>query len=241
VALPLCLLISSCSLLSEEKSWPKGSGTPESSPEVAPPANPGTPVPDDPAQQFGSCKELAMGPWADQDHAPDPIGSLLDGKFPSSELEGDGQAEPDRIRAFKTLDDYRDPSTLEDPGYVYAAMEKAGYERAAEARWGDDHEFKAVTIIQYRDAAGAKDAMTAHLIDLCRRAITYTVRPDQAGLTLLRNKGAVRTMFVMDDIVVSLFTCGCEWPNDADRLEGIAKWADQVKATIAAKAGSSEA
>lgn len=141
---------------------------------------------------------------------------------------------PDEVNEFPDLISYRDPSTLEDPGMVYDAMEAAGFEEAIEARWGEGNAFTAITVIQYRDAAGAKDALTAHLTDLCRRATSASTRDASNGLLLTRDSGAVRSVFVMGDIEVSVFTCSCYWSDLVSRSDGITDWAWGVEATLAA-------
>ena len=177
------------------------------------------------------CQQLALGPWADVEHGPDPIGRVRDGVVPALP---DGQhSPPDKLTEFPDLASYRDPSTLEDPGMVYDAWDRAGSVKGIEARWGEGHAYTAITVVQYRDATGAKDALTAHLTDLCRRATSATIRDHANGLVLTRDSEAVRSVYVMGDIEVSVFTCSCYWPDLDARKEGLGYWADDVEGKLA--------
>ncbi len=210
--------------------WPKGGGGAPPAQEDAPAPAAGDPQPGKQVATVEECQQLARGPWADAQHGPDPIGRVRTGVVPS--LPDGNDSPPDELTEFPDLISYRDPSTLEDPGMVYDAMEAAGFQEGIEARWGEGNAFTAITVIQFRDAAGAKAALTAHLTDLCRRATSATVREGGNGLLLTRDSEAVRSVFVMGDIEVSVFTCGCYWSDLVSRSEGITSWAWGVEAKL---------
>lgn len=183
-------------------------------------------APADQAFDQAGCLELAKGPWADHPHGPDPIGLLRAGKLPPF----DNYAEASHIRVFHSPEEYDDPSTLDHPAEVRKAMRAAGFREAAEVRWGEDDEnFRAITMIQYRDAKGAKAALSTHVASLCGRAITTTVVDGGNGLQILRESGAVRRMTVTGDLVVSEFACVCSAPSDSERQAGVDSWAHQVQ------------
>lgn len=213
-----------------DEAWPKGAGGAPTAQADAPTAAAGEPEPGRRVTTVEDCQQLARGPWADAEHGPDPIGRVRDGVVPS--LPDGSDSPPDHVTEFPDLISYRDPSTLEDPGMVYDAMAAAGFQKGIEARWGEGHAYTAITVIQFEDAAGAKDALTAHLTDLCRRATSATVRDGGNGLLLTRDSEAVRSVFVMGDIEVSVFTCSCYWPDLPSRTDGITGWAWGVEAKL---------
>lgn len=211
--------------------WPKGAAGIPPALEAAPPAAEGDPLVPRQVSGAAACQALAKGPWHDIAPGPDSLGRVREGIVPGLR---DGQdSPPDYLSEFTTLDSYRDPSTLEDPGMVHDAWEQAGFQRGIEARWGKGTAYTAITVVQFRDAAAAKDAMTAHLTDLCRRTTHASVRNNANGLLLSRDSEAVRSVFVMGDLEVSVFTCSCYWDDLPQREDGISTWAFQLETALA--------
>lgn len=210
--------------------WPKGdAGIPDAT-ETAPPASDGPILAPTRVSGTAKCQELAKGPWHKVEHGPDPLARVREGLVPA--LPDGEDSPPDYLSEFTTLDSYRDPSTLEDPGMVHDAWEQAGFKQGVEARWGHGPSYTAITVVQFRDAASAQDAMTAHLTDLCRRTTQASVRDNSNGLLLTRDSEAVRSVYVMDDIEVSVFTCSCYWDTVEHREEGIHTWAFQTELAL---------
>lgn len=218
------------SQLRGEKAWPQGSGTaaPPNTATTAPAPSAGDPLPADKVVDGAiDCAALARGPWATLPHGPDPVADIRAGRVPS--LPGSsGHEPPDSERAFASVDDYRDPSRMVDPGSLRAAMVKAGFQEGYEARWGTGHRIALISASRYRDARAAKTVLTTHLLALCPEAVRATVRDDRNGLTLVRDSGTVRTVFVLDDVEVSVMVCVCHGSSDADREALIDEWSDGV-------------
>lgn len=181
-----------------------------------------------------ACQEQATRTWRSASYEIDPLAAVRSGEIPTVP-DGIGDRPPDVVRDFPTLAVYDDPSTLEQPEVVAAAFERAGYLDGVDARWGySEVNFAAVTMVRFRDAAAAQEAMTAHLTDLCRRAVHATVRPDGTGLTLLRDSGAVRSLFVVDDVEVSVFVCACFFADATERQDGIEAWSAALQEAVGA-------
>ncbi len=85
-----------------------------------------------------------------------------------------------------------------------------------------------ISASRYRDAEAAQTVLTTHLLALCPEAIEATVRADRNGLTLVRDSGTVRTVFVLDDVEVSVMVCVCHGSSDADRKALIEEWSASV-------------
>lgn len=229
-ALVLATLAAGCSLPDREEAWPRGDGpVPTADPTATTRPPTGTaPLPDG-TRGVGpdGCRQLAAGPWAHLEHGPDPIADVRAGRVPSVPGSG-GDEEPDSRRDFTSVDQYRDPSSMVDPGALHAAMAEAGFVEGTEARWGTDRRLALISVSRFADAEGAQRVLTTHLTALCGEAIRATVRDDGAGLTLVRDSGTVRTVFVLDDLEVSVMVCHCYGTSDADREDLVDDWSTGV-------------
>ena len=109
-------------------------------------------------------------------------------------------------------------------------MIDAGFVEGRDVRWGTRHRLALVSVNRYRDADAAKDVLTAHLTALCGEATSVEVRDDRAGLTIVRESDTVRTVFVLDDVEVSVMICHC-YGSDNDSRRAII---DGTKARVTA-------
>ena len=249
------LLLGACSLIGSSDPWPRGSGAPPA-PNTATTAialaKAGTPRPAerDLAGPEG-CRQLASGPFARVAHGPDPRGALRDGEVlglaqtsapisgtpalnddPPGGLPG---AKPDQVSDYDTLDRYRDPNTMASAGSLHAAWSKLHFEGATAASWRSGHDHQTVTITQFGSAAEAQQALVAHLTELCPYANATMVRPDHTGVTLGKDTGSTRSLFVLDDVEVSVYACPCSSLG----IGATDEWAKQVEATLRKGARSS--
>ena len=160
-------------------------------------------------------------------HVGDPIGDIERGDYPAV-LDGDGERPADSVDRFASLRDYRDPSTLVDPGALYAVMERAGFVDGIQAVYAPDGAQAVVTVTQFESSAGAQAVLTAHLDDYCSLAVVTRPRVERNGLLMLRDRGAVRVLFVLDDLEVSVFECGCFGTSDEGRADQVEAWAALV-------------
>jgi hypothetical protein len=211
----VAVLVGSCSQGLGDASlrtWPEGPGPVPEAQQAPVRARSGTPS-DDPAagslaETVSACRALARGPWRELRYPEDAVALVRAGRLPVPG-QGDTLGTPEQVHEFATVEDYRDHSTYEDPGAVFAAMDRAGFEAGAEGVWGSGLHLSAITAARFRDPAAARDVLTAQLDDYCRRARSAVTLEDDNGLTVYRRSGASRTLFVVGDTVVSVFTCGC--------------------------------
>lgn len=173
------------------------------------------------------CRDLTAGPWTRPDHGADPVAAVREGRVPAF-VDGPDGTPLDQVTEFATAADYVDPSTLEDPARLQAAFEDAGLVEGIEARFEEGPWLTAVTVVRFRDADGAADALGAHLHDYCHRAVETWTRAEGNGLTVLRESLAVRTVFVLGDTTVSVFVCACFGADDENRLDGLEWWTHHV-------------
>lgn len=204
----------------------------------APPPKAGAPAPTgdpvvggQPISDTKSCRTLAKGPWQTIPYGADPVATVRAGKIPPFVSGADGT--PLKITEFPTVDDYNDHSTLEDPTKIYEAFTAAGYEEGIEASYVKGAADTTVTVVRFRNAAGAKAALSAHVSDYCQKAIGGQSNPEGTGLTILRESKTVRTMFVMGDAEISVLVCECYGDTDADRERYVEEWAEEIKAILA--------
>ena len=212
---------------------PNAGGAPGS----ASPSGNGGPTPGLIVHGADGCRGLASGPWSPIPHGPDPLGAVRNGKLPALIPGADGTP-LDQITEFPALGDYQDPSTLGDPGRVRDAFDAAGYLGGIEARYEHGDEQTVVTVVRFRDAAGAGAALTAHLVDYCHRAVDARELATANGLLVLRDSASVRTLFVLDDIEVSVLVCSCFGKTDEIRQALVGEWASQITAVL--EAGGSD-
>lgn len=186
---------------------------------------------DQPISDTKSCEALAKGPWRNTSYDSDPVAVVRAGRIPPFISGPDGT--PLKVTEFPTVDDYNDHSTLGDPTKVYDAFTTAGYEEGIEASYVNGGEDTTVTVVRFRDAAGAKAALSAHLSDYCQKAIGGKSNTEGNGLIILRESKTVRTMFVMGDAEISVLVCECYGKTDADRQRFVEEWAMEVEILLA--------
>ena len=214
--------------------WPRGDGDPPAAatPTTVAPKS-GDPIP---AELSGrgadTCRELAKGPWATLLHGTDPVADVAEGRIPGVPTGSRADDPPDSERTFTSVDEYRDPSSMVDVGALREVMIDAGFVEGRDVRWGTRHRLALVSVNRYRDADAAKDVLTAHLTALCGEATSVEVRDDRAGLTIVRESDTVRTVFVLDDVEVSVMICHCYGSDNDSRRAIIDEWSSQVKGEL---------
>jgi hypothetical protein len=182
------------------------------------------------------CRDLATDPWTRPEHGSDPVAAVREGRVPAF-VDGPDGTPLDQVTEFTTAADYVDPSILEDPVRLQDAFEEAGLVEGIEARFEEGPWLTAITVVRFRDADGAADALGAHLHDYCHRAVETWTRAEGNGLIVLRESLAVRTVFVLGDTTVSVFVCACFGTDDENRLDGLEWWTHHI--VDALTAGSS--
>ncbi|HEX2577872.1 MAG TPA: hypothetical protein VHK88_16095 [Aquihabitans sp.] len=218
----------------------EGDAAPEATTTTAPPsveAAPPSVGADPPGARVGldgveSCRELAHGPWAWVPHGADPLGAVRAGRMPEFIREGPDRTPLDQVTDMPTVDDYEDPSTLEDPATVRQAFVDAGYQDGVDARYEDGNYLTAITMVRFRDAAGASAALSAHLADYCSRAEDGYVRTERNGMVVLRDSGTARTMYVLDDVAVSVLVCVCYVDDPTERQHSVERWSEELDAAL---------
>ncbi len=178
------------------------------------------------------CRAAAAGPWASVSHGPDPLGAVRRGAMPAFIPDGPDQTPLDQLTEMPAVGDYRDPSTIADPDRLLEAFAAAGYQEGIDVRYEEGNYLTVITLVRFRDAAGAAAALSAHLADYCSRAERGHVRTDRTGLVLLRESDTVRTLFVLDDVEVSVSVCGCYEDDDDERLSWTERWSDDIIAVL---------
>ncbi len=181
-----------------------------------------------------ACRDFAADTWSRLDHGADPVAAVREGRVPSF-IDGPDGTPLEQVTEFDTADGYVDPSTLEDPARLQAAFEAAGLVEGIEARFEEGPWLTAVTVVRFRDADGAADALGAHLHDYCHRAVETWTRTEGNGLIVLRESLGVRTLFVLGDVTVSVFVCACFGADDENRLDGLQWWTHHVVDALTAE------
>jgi hypothetical protein len=207
-------------------------------------------APTDPAAESGlpetgeyrpgdACEDLAQGPWTNRTTEADLLEGVRNGNAPPFLGESGGLTF--EVTEFPTIDDYDDPSTLADPRALYEAWVDAGYQEGIDWRHGDHSDIAALTLVRFRDEGGARAALSALLEDYCGRAVEAKVLDDRSGMTVVRDSEAVRTIFVVDDVVVSVMSCGCYGTSTADRKNLVDDWSAQAMDSLSVPADGTTA
>lgn len=184
------------------------------------------------------CTAQAEGPWTNRTTDADLFASLRAGAMPPFLDATDGITF--EVREYPTVDDYDDPSTIQDPAGLRAAWAAAGYQEGVDWRHGDGGDVVSFSLIRFRDDGGARAALSALLADYCSKAYESKILDDRSGMTVVRQTGAVRTMFVVDDTLVSVMSCGCYGDSELTRRRMVEDWASRgLGALEAADASSS--
>jgi len=179
--------------------------------------------PDTVADAVGAddCLADVPSPLADRELIGDPIADLSSGAVASVY----GSDHPlDQVTVFETLAEYPDPSTPTDLDAVLDAWEDAGFAGGVAAKSQVGNNLVKATAVEFRSPDDAKAAVTAHLRDLCHRAVSSKVLGDGAGMMMLRESGAVRSVWVVDRYELSLFVCVCVGENDDERQDHVLSW-----------------
>ncbi|MEZ5137500.1 MAG: hypothetical protein R2711_01585 [Acidimicrobiales bacterium] len=169
----------------------------------------------------------------------------LRGRPPPGPPRRQGAAVPGRPRRprlrgaeYPTVADYDDPSTIRDMGGS-RRWSRAGYQEGVDWRHGGDGDVADLTLLRFRDDGGARAALSALATDYCSRAFSASLLDDRSGLTVLRKTGAVRTMFVVDDVLVSVMSCGCYGSSLAERQDLIERWTAEAMDALGTEVPSS--
>lgn len=173
------------------------------------------------------CLALAGGPWTEVDCGRDPLRAIRDGEVPGIPDGGDHQPFEELVE-FPTLESYEDVSTLQDPDAVKTAWAEAGYDDGVMAEYHEGNYQFQVAAVRFRDGLAAGQALTAHLLDYCQRSVEARRVPTGNGVTVLRDLGAVRTLWVEGDVLLSTFACVCFADDDPSRQDLVEGWAGDV-------------
>ncbi|MCB0975869.1 MAG: hypothetical protein KDB02_00280 [Acidimicrobiales bacterium] len=179
--------------------------------------------PDQAADAAGAttCLDSVPSPLADREVSTDPVTDLLSGTVPSVY----GIDEPlDEVVSFDSLDEYPDPSTPTDLDAILDAWEDAGFVGGVAAKSQVGNNLVMATAVEFKSPQAAKAAVSAHLRDLCHRAVGSQVLPDHTGMTMLRESGAVRGVWAAGRYELSLFVCVCVGSNAVERQEYFGSW-----------------
>ncbi|MEZ5181226.1 MAG: hypothetical protein R2702_05030 [Acidimicrobiales bacterium] len=215
-----------------------GTGAPSSAPEAPSDPAAAAALPDTGESVDGDgCADLAAGPWTNRTSEADLLQGLRDGKAPPF-LGALGGLDFE-VREYPTVADYDDPSTIRDMGALRAAWSRAGYQEGVDWRHGGDGDVADLTLLRFRDDGGARAALSALATDYCSRAFSASLLDDRSGLTVLRKTGAVRTMFVVDDVLVSVMSCGCYGSSLAERQDLIERWTAEAMDALGTEVPSS--
>lgn len=177
------------------------------------------------------CLDLADGPWAPVGYDRDPLEAVRDGSVPGLPQDG-GHLDFERTVEFPTVERYEDISTLRDRDALVQAWREAGYQAGVMRELHQGNYQFAATAVRFRDADGAQAALGAHLRDYCHRSVDARPVPDGNGLTILRDLGAVRTLWVQDDVLLSVFSCVCYADGDRARQDLVEGWAGEVAGVL---------
>ncbi|MFN8017478.1 MAG: hypothetical protein U0P45_05075 [Acidimicrobiales bacterium] len=226
------LALTGCHHETQADAWGKGSASKASAPRTAPegPSATTTPgaggLPPSSYQAGSECATLAQGPWHNRVLRGDPIAAVRARKVP--QLVPGAHGTPLRVREMPTLASYHDTSTFADPAKVAAAWRAAGYQEGVAAEYANGDARTVVDVVRFRDAGGARAALTAFLEDYCSHALEAKALADRSGMVVLRDSHTVREVFVAGDTMFSTLVCRCFARDDASREAIVEDWADQV-------------
>lgn len=179
------------------------------------------------AARPNQCLGLAAGPWTPVGYRSDPLQAVRDRRVPGLPHEGRNLVFQGIVE-FPTLESYEDVSTLRDPASVMAAWGAAGYRDGVKAEFHQGNYQFVASAVRFADPAGAGQALTAHLQDYCHRSVDARPLAAGNGITVLRDLGAVRTLWVQGDVLLSVFSCVCYADDDRGRQDLVEQWAQEV-------------
>lgn len=167
------------------------------------------------------CLELAERPLTARAVVGDPVADLRTGDAPS--ILGTDVPLFDVVE-FDTFEEYRDPSTPSDLDALLAAWRNAGFRGGIAAKWQSGNSLSMVTVVEFASPSDARAAALAHIRDLCQRTVRSERNPDGAGMTLLRETGAVRSISAAGAYEISFYVCPCLGSTDDARFDALGKW-----------------